>query len=60
MENIRKRIDVRLVTTEKQALKLVAKPNFDRRVVFHENLGAVHTKGTKIKFDKPIYLGRAF
>ncbi|VDI52955.1 Hypothetical predicted protein [Mytilus galloprovincialis] len=57
MENIRKRVDVRLVTTEKQALKLVAKPNFDRRVVFTENLVAVHMKKTKLKFDKPIYLG---
>ncbi|VDH95021.1 Hypothetical predicted protein [Mytilus galloprovincialis] len=57
MENIRKRIDVRMVTTEKPAPKLVAKPNFDRRVVFHENLAAVHMKRTKLKFDKPIYLG---
>ena len=57
MENIRKRVDVRLVTTEKQALKLVAKPNFDRRVGFTENLAAVHMKKTKLKFDKPVYLG---
>ena len=48
LENIRKRVDVRLVTTEKQALNLVAKPNFDRRVVFHENLAAVHMKRTKL------------
>ena len=57
MENIRKRVDVRLVTTEKQALKLVAKPNFDRRVVFTESMVAVHMKKTKLKFDKPVYLG---
>lgn len=57
MENIRKRVDVRLVTNEKQALKLVAKPNFDRRVVFTENLAAVHAKKTKLKFDKPVNLG---
>ena len=57
MENIRKRVDVRLVTSDKQALKLVAKPNFDRRVVFQENLVAVHMKKTKLRFDKPIYLG---
>ena len=57
MENIRKRVDVRLVTSEKQALKLVAKPNFDRRVVLSENLAAVHMKRTKLKFDKPVYLG---
>ena len=57
MENMRKRVDVRLVTTEKQALKLVAKPNFDRRVIFTENLVAVHMKRTKLRFDKPVYLG---
>lgn len=57
MENIRKRVDVRLVTNKKQALKLVAKPNFDRRVVLTENLTAVHMKKTKLKFDKPVYLG---
>ncbi|CAG2198944.1 unnamed protein product [Mytilus edulis] len=57
MENIRKRVDVRLVNREKQALKLVAKPNFDRRVVFTNNLAAVHMKKTKLKFDKPVYLG---
>ncbi|CAG2207648.1 unnamed protein product [Mytilus edulis] len=57
MENIRKRVDVKLVNREKQALKLVAKPNFDRRVVFTNNLAAVHMKKTKLKFDKPVYLG---
>lgn len=57
MENIRKRVDVRLVTNEKQALKFVAKPNFDRRVVFIENLAVVYMKKTKIKFDKPVYFG---
>lgn len=51
MINKGERTDVRLDTTEKKALKLVAKPNFDRRVVFHENLVAVHMKRTKLKFD---------
>ena len=57
MENIRKRVDVRLVTIEKQAMNLIAKPNFDRRVVFSEHLVAAHMSKTKIEFDKPIYLG---
>jgi len=57
MENIRKRVDVKLVTTESQALKLVSKPNFDKRTIFTENLVAVHMRKTKLKFDKPIYLG---
>lgn len=57
MENIRNRVDVRLVTNEKQALKLIVKPNFDRRVIFSEHLAAIHMRKTKLKFDKPIYLG---
>jgi hypothetical protein len=38
-------------------MKLVAKPNFDRRVKFYEKLVAVHTKKTKVLYNKPIYLG---
>lgn len=57
MENIRKRVNVKLVTSERQALKLVAKPYFDRRVIFSENLVAVHMKKTKLQFNKPVYLG---
>lgn len=46
-----------LTVKKKQALKLVSKSNFDRQVVFNENLAAVHMKRTKLKFDKPVYLG---
>ena len=57
MENIRNRIDVRLVTGEKELEKLVKKPNFDRINIFTEDLVAVHMKKTTIKLHKPIYLG---
>ena len=57
MENIRNRIDVRLVTNEKELEKLVKKPNFDRINIFTEDLLAVHMKKTTIKLHKPIYLG---
>ena len=57
MENIRNRVDVRLVTSEKQLRKLVAKPNFKRRIIFNENLVSVHMKRTKLIMDKPVYLG---
>ncbi|VDI26359.1 Hypothetical predicted protein, partial [Mytilus galloprovincialis] len=53
IENIRKRVDIRLVNI----LKLMSKPNFDRRVVFKENLAALHMTRTKLTFDKPVYLG---
>ncbi|GBN48631.1 hypothetical protein AVEN_140029-1 [Araneus ventricosus] len=57
MENIRKRIDVRLCCNYDQVKKLIAKPNFKSRTIFDENLVAVHMKKTKILFNKPIYVG---
>ena len=57
MENIRNRIDVKLVTEEKELEKLVKKPNFDRINIFTEDLVAVHMKKSTIKLNKPIYLG---
>jgi hypothetical protein len=57
MENIRRRVDVKLVTSEKEAKKLAAKPNYDHCTIFDENLVAIHMKQTKLTFDKPVYLG---
>jgi hypothetical protein len=57
MENIRNRVDIQLVTTEKKAKKLISKPNYKSRTIFSENLVAVHMGRTKLKYDKPIYLG---
>ncbi|XP_048582217.1 uncharacterized protein LOC125561810 [Nematostella vectensis] len=57
MENIRNRVDIRLVTDEKQAKKLISKPNYQHRTIFCENLVAIHMKKTKLTFNKPVYLG---
>ena len=42
MENLRKRVDVRLVTNEKKLLKLTSKPTYMSSKIFNENLVAVH------------------
>ena len=57
MENIRNRVDIKLVTDRKKAENLNAKPNFKHCNIFSENLVAIHTKKTKLTFDKPVYLG---
>ena len=57
MENIRNRVDIKLVTDRKKAEKLSAKSNFNHCNIFSENLVAIHTKKTKLEFDKPVYLG---
>jgi len=53
MENIRNRVDIKLVN-EEQAIKLVAKPNYKGRTIFSENLVAVHMGIRKLMFDKSI------
>ena len=57
MENIRNRVDIKLVNNKKQAEKLSAKPNFNYCNIFSEDLVAIHMKKTKLDFDKPVYLG---
>ena len=57
IENIRNRVDVKLVNTEEKFKKLVAKPNFKSRKIFNENLISVHMKKTSLTMNKPVYLG---
>ena len=57
MENIRNRVDIKLVNNKKQAEKLSAKPNFKHCNIFSEDLVAIHMKKTKLVFNKPVYLG---
>ena len=57
MENIRNRVDIKLVNVKKQAEKLIAKPNFNHCNIFSEDLVAIHMKKTKLVFNKPFYLG---
>jgi len=57
MENIRNRVDVKLVTSTEIASKLSVKPNFQDCTVFDENLVAIHMRKTKLKCNKPVYFG---
>ena len=57
MENIRNRVDVKLVNTEEKLRKLVAKPNYRGRKIFSENFVSVHIKKTRLTMNKPVYLG---
>ena len=57
MENIRNRVNIKLVNDKKQAEKLSAKPNFNHCNIFSEDLVAIHMKKTKLYFNKPVYLG---
>ncbi len=57
MENVRNRINVKLVTNKKSLNRLVKKANYKRINEFHENLVAVHMERKTVRLNKPIYLG---
>ena len=57
MENIRKHRDIKLVTTGKKRSKLVSEPNYHTIDLISEDLSILEMKKTKVKMNKPIYLG---
>ena len=57
MEQIRNRVNIKLVNDKNKAERLAAKPNFKHCNIFSEDLIAVHMKKTSLTFDKPVYLG---
>ena len=57
MENIRKHRDIKLVTTDKERSKLVSEPNYHTINLISEDLSIIEMKTTKVKMNKPIYLG---
>ena len=57
MENLRKRVDVRLVTNEKKLDKLTSKPTYVSSKIFNENLMAVHKVKETLTLNRPAYVG---
>ena len=57
VENIRKQRDIKLVTTDKERCKLVSEPNYHTINLISEDLSIIKMKKTKVKMNKPIYLG---
>ena len=57
MANIRKHRDIKLVTTDKKRSKLVSEPNYHTINLISEDLSITEMKKTKVKMNKPIYLG---
>ena len=55
--NVRKQHDIKLITTDKRRNQLVSEPNYHTTKRFSQNLLAIEMKKTKIKMNKPVYLG---
>ena len=57
MENLRKRINVKLVNNEKDYLKCTSKPSYMSQKIFDNNLIAIRKSKLALKLNKPAYIG---
>ena len=57
MENLRKKISVRLVSNAKDYLKYISKPTFISQKVFNKIVAAIHGIKPVSVLNKPIYVG---
>ena len=59
MENIRKRVDVKLIRSpeEQRLRKLTASPAFIGSSIFDNDLAAIQVHKSKLELDKPVYVG---
>ena len=59
MENLRKRINVRLVNNEKDFLKYTSRPTYITHKIFGKDYAAIHEIKPVLILNKPIYVGFA-
>ena len=57
MENLRKRINVRLVNNEKDFLKYTSRPTYITHNIFGKDYAAIHEIKPVLMLNKPIYVG---
>ena len=57
MENLRKRIKVRLINDAKDYIKYTRKPSFVSQKIFNKSFVAIHEIKPVLTLDKPIYAG---
>ena len=57
MENLRKRINVRLVNNEKDFLKCTSRPTHITHKIFDKNYAATHKIKPVLRFNNPIHVG---
>ena len=57
MENLGKRINVRLVNNEKDFLEYISRPTHITHKVFDENYAGIHEIKPVVTLDKSIYVG---
>lgn len=59
MEDVRKRINYKLVTDEEKLIKLISSPFFNTRDIITEDIVGVHMFKPKVQLNKPIFVGQS-
>ena len=59
MEDVRKRINYKLVNNVEKAEKLISSPFFHSRDIITEDIVGVHMLKPKVTLDKPIFVGQS-
>ena len=57
MENMRKRMKIRIIKTSKDFLKYASRDTYINHDIFGKNLVEIHEKKEVLKLNKPIYVG---
>ena len=57
MENLRKRVNIRLVNNEKYFLKYTSRPTYITQKIFGKDYAAIHEIKPVLMLNKPIYVG---
>ena len=57
MENLQKRINIKLINNDKDNVKCINKPSFVSQKIFSKNFVAVHEIKPVLILNKPIYVG---
>ena len=55
--NVRKHRDIKLVITEEKRIKLASELNYHEKQQVSETLLAIEIKKTKVKMNRPVYIG---
>ena len=56
MENLRKRMNVRLVNNEKDFLKYTSRPTYITHKIFGKDYAAIHENKPVLMLNKPLYV----
>ena len=57
MENMRKRIKIRIMKNEKDFIKYASRPTYFNHDIFGKRLVAIHEKKELLTLNRPIYVG---